>query len=194
MLLGPRIRISFYALLLSTMQPFWRISHLLFLEWFECLHHVSKSPTPFFTISTKNQNNSRMRLPVWRFGWGQNTAKERYGTSLHRASACGDDCWIEHGTQVCPTSYVQWIFSIAHIIRLNLFVFWNVKPGRITVIYGRKFCCQRNIKRQLRHNSPSFFRIMGQIQVLPKQTKLRRGKYIATVPIQPCVLPHHTHE
>ncbi len=46
------------------------------------------------------KNNRRMRLPVWRFGWGRNTAQERYGTVLHRASTCGDDCWIEHGIQV----------------------------------------------------------------------------------------------
>jgi hypothetical protein len=40
------------------------------------------------------------------------------------------------------------------------------KKSNKTLIHGRKFCCQRNIKRQLRHNSPSF---MGQTQVLPKQ-------------------------
>ncbi len=43
-----------------------------------------------------------MWLPVWRFSWGRNTAHERYGTVLHRASTCGDDCWIKHGIQVCP--------------------------------------------------------------------------------------------
>ncbi len=57
--------------------------------------------------------NRPMRLPVWRFGWGRSTAQERYGTVLHRAITCGDDCWIEYGIQVCPTLYVQWIFSIA---------------------------------------------------------------------------------
>ncbi len=128
-----------------------------------------------------------MWLPVWRFGWGRTTAHKRYGTVLHRTSNRGVDCWIEHGIQVCPTLYVQWIFSIARVLRFIFFVFWNVKPGRITWIYGRKFFCQRNIKRhnkrQLRDNIPSLFRIMGQIQVLPKLTKLRREKWIATVPL-----------
>ena len=78
---------------------------------------------------------------------------------------------------------MQWISSIARVLRLALFVFWNVKPGRSTLIYGRKICSSgRNIKRQLRHNCSLFFRIMGQIQVLSKQAKLRREKWIATVP------------
>ncbi len=60
-----------------------------------------------------------MRLPVWRFGSGRNTIQERYGTVLHRASTCGDNCWIEHGTQVCPALYVQGIFSIACVIQIH---------------------------------------------------------------------------
>ncbi len=146
----------------------------------DSVHHVSKSTTTSFTISPKKQiYNSPMRLPVWRFGWGQNTAHEHYGSVLHRTSNRGDDCWIEHGIQVCPALYVQWICSVARVLRFILFViFWNMKPDRVTLIYGRNVCCQRNIKRQLRHNSSSFFRIMGQIQVLPKPTKLRRKKWI----------------
>ena len=41
----------------------------------------------------------------------------------------------------------------------------NVKLGRLTLMYGRKGCCQRTLKRQLRRNSTSFFRIMDRIQV-----------------------------
>ncbi len=153
---------------------------LYFSDEGESGHHVSKSTTTSFMISPPKKYNSSMRLPVWRFGWGRNTVQEHYGTVLHRTSNCGDDCWIEHGIQVCPTLYVQWIFSVARV--LILFVFWNVKPGRITLLYGRKFCCQRNIKRQLRHNMSSPFHIMGQIQVLAKSTKPRREKWIAIVP------------
>ncbi len=55
---------------------------------------------PLRSPPTNPQNNSSMRLPVWRFGWGRNTVQECYGTVLHRTSTCGDNCWIEHGIQV----------------------------------------------------------------------------------------------
>ncbi len=152
-------------------------------------------PQPPLRSPPKTSKSNTMRLSVWRFGWGRNTAQERYGTILHCTSNRGDDCWIEHGIQVCPTLYVQWIFSIARVLILTLFVFWNVQTGRTTLIYGRKFCCQKNIKRQLSTatavtTDPSFFRTMGQIQVLPKQASLRRETWIAIVP--PHLLFCHT--
>ncbi len=166
------------------MQRFERRLYPLFpdIRRWECSSCLEVHHNLLYDLPPKNNKYSGMRLSLWRFGWGRNTAQERYGTVLHRASTCGDDCWIEHGIQVCTTLYVQWIFPIARVLRFILFVFWNVKPGRLTWIYGRKCVCQRNIKRQLRHNNSSFFRIMGQIQVLQKQTKLRRETWVAIVP------------
>ncbi len=62
-----------------------------------------------YDLPKKTKNNSRMRLPVSRFGWGRHATHERYGTVLHRTSTCGDDCWIEHGIQVVcvGVSYVR---------------------------------------------------------------------------------------
>ncbi len=107
-------------------------------------------PQPPLRSPRTQKKNRRMRLPVWRFGWGRNTVHERYGTVLHRTSTCGDDCWIEHGIQACPTLCAVNIFYCA-CIKINFVCI--LKPDRSALIYGRKFWCQRNIKRQLRHNS-----------------------------------------
>ena len=73
----------------------------------------SQPQPPLRSPPKKPKNNRRMRLPVWRFGWGRITTRERYGAVLHRTSNCGDDCWIEHGIQVCPTLYAVNIFYCA---------------------------------------------------------------------------------
>ncbi len=178
MLLGPRSRISSIWLCFSTLQRNWRrIYRNVF--WSRWEYIMSRSlPHPRLRPSSKICIYYRpMRLPVWRFGWGRNTAQERYGTVLHRASICGDGCWTEHGIQV---------FYCACFKMNYFYLFWNVKPGQKTWIYGRTFCFLKNIERHLRHNRAAcyqlFFRIMGQIQVLPKQTKTRREKWVSIVP------------
>jgi hypothetical protein len=84
----------------------------------------------------------------------------RFVRTLHereRGEVGGRDCWFEHDFFLCS------------------FLFWI---GKKTSIFGSGsfFGQGRAVPVYLRHTSPAFFRIMGQIQVLPKQTKLRREK------------------
>ncbi len=164
MLLGPRSHISSSRILLHNMQQSGRIYRLFCVMWvspscLEVYHNL------LYDLPPKNQK-------------------------IIDACDCPCDDLVEVETppmSVMALSYIaqalvvtivglnmgfryvrhcmQWISSIARLLRLVLFVFWNVKPGRSTLICGRKICFHWNIKRQLRHNSYSIFRIMGQIQV-----------------------------
>ena len=138
--------------------------------------------------------NRPMRLPVWRFGWGRNTAQERYGTVLHRASTCGDDCWIEHGTQVCPALYVQGIFSIACVIQIHFVCILKRETRQNYIDKWQKMLLRKKYQSSTAPQQPVVLPHHGPNSGLAKTKKASEKELNCHSSSSPFVLLHCTHE
>ena len=149
---------------------------------------------PLRSPPINQKNNSPMRLPVWRFGWGWNTAHERYGTVLHRTSNCGDDCWIEHGLPVCPTLYAVNIFYCA-FVKINFVCILKCETRTKYFDIWKKILFVR--KKYQASTAPQQFVVLphhGPNSGLAKTSKASEREMNCHSSSSPFVLPTYPHE